>query len=79
MHNNGSSGYGSLGSNDHLMSVASSSESNGNGTRQRQEEEDGNRAKPVSHMIISSGSQPFCFFQPSYFYKSNASRSPNGI
>uniref|UniRef100_A0AAR2K2X2 Period circadian protein homolog 2 n=1 Tax=Pygocentrus nattereri TaxID=42514 RepID=A0AAR2K2X2_PYGNA len=32
VHNNGSSGYGSLGSNDHLMSVASSSESNGNGT-----------------------------------------------
>uniref|UniRef100_A0A673HCD3 Period circadian protein homolog 2 n=1 Tax=Sinocyclocheilus rhinocerous TaxID=307959 RepID=A0A673HCD3_9TELE len=33
VHNNGSSGYGSLGSNDHLLSVASSSESNGNGTR----------------------------------------------
>uniref|UniRef100_A0A9J8CZN6 Period circadian protein homolog 2 n=1 Tax=Cyprinus carpio carpio TaxID=630221 RepID=A0A9J8CZN6_CYPCA len=32
IHNNGSSGYGSLGSNDHLLSVASSSESNSNGT-----------------------------------------------
>uniref|UniRef100_A0AAR2K4F5 Period circadian protein homolog 2 n=1 Tax=Pygocentrus nattereri TaxID=42514 RepID=A0AAR2K4F5_PYGNA len=47
VHNNGSSGYGSLGSNDHLMSVASSSESNGNGTRPRAENEEGNRAKPV--------------------------------
>ncbi|XP_048019281.1 period circadian protein homolog 2 isoform X1 [Megalobrama amblycephala] len=55
VHNNGSSGYGSLGSNDHLMSVASSSESNGNGTRQRQEEEDGNRAKPRSFQEICKG------------------------
>uniref|UniRef100_A0A8C1XLJ9 Period circadian protein homolog 2 n=1 Tax=Cyprinus carpio TaxID=7962 RepID=A0A8C1XLJ9_CYPCA len=46
IHNNGSSGYGSLGSNDHLLSVASSSESNSNGTRLRQEEEDGRIAKP---------------------------------
>uniref|UniRef100_A0A8C1JDB4 Period circadian protein homolog 2 n=1 Tax=Cyprinus carpio TaxID=7962 RepID=A0A8C1JDB4_CYPCA len=54
IHNNGSSGYGSLGSNDHLLSVASSSESNSNGTRLRQEEEDGRIAKPVSHMMNSS-------------------------
>uniref|UniRef100_A0A672Q1S5 Period circadian protein homolog 2 n=1 Tax=Sinocyclocheilus grahami TaxID=75366 RepID=A0A672Q1S5_SINGR len=54
VHNNGLSGYGSLGSNDHLLSVASSSESNGNGTRLRQEEEDARRAKPVSHMMNSS-------------------------
>uniref|UniRef100_A0A672MX09 Period circadian protein homolog 2 n=1 Tax=Sinocyclocheilus grahami TaxID=75366 RepID=A0A672MX09_SINGR len=45
VHNNSSSGYGSLGSNDHLLSVASSSESNGNGTRLRQEEEDGTLLK----------------------------------
>ncbi|XP_073705056.1 period circadian protein homolog 2 isoform X2 [Garra rufa] len=55
VHNNGSSGYGSLGSNDHLLSVASSSESNGNGTRQRQEEEDGRKAKPRSFQEICKG------------------------
>ncbi len=70
MHNNGSSGYGSLGSNDHLLSVASSSESNGNGTRLRQEEEDSRRAKPVSYMMNSSSSPVFWFF-----CKSNTSRS----
>uniref|UniRef100_A0A8C1XLY6 Period circadian protein homolog 2 n=1 Tax=Cyprinus carpio TaxID=7962 RepID=A0A8C1XLY6_CYPCA len=57
IHNNGSSGYGSLGSNDHLLSVASSSESNSNGTRLRQEEEDGRIAKPVSHMMNSKSLQ----------------------
>ncbi|KAG1969119.1 period circadian protein homolog 2 isoform X1 [Pimephales promelas] len=55
VHNNSSSGFGSLGSNDHLMSVASSSDSNGNGTRQRQEEEDGKRAKPRSFQEICKG------------------------
>ncbi|XP_077078049.1 period circadian protein homolog 2 isoform X2 [Siphateles boraxobius] len=55
VHNNGSSGFGSLGSNDHLMSVASSSDTNGNGTRQRQEEEDGRRAKPRSFQEICKG------------------------
>uniref|UniRef100_A0A673H7T5 Period circadian protein homolog 2 n=1 Tax=Sinocyclocheilus rhinocerous TaxID=307959 RepID=A0A673H7T5_9TELE len=55
VHNNGSSGYGSLGSNDHLQSVASSSESNGNGTRLRQEEEDGSIAKPRSFQEICKG------------------------
>ncbi|XP_016354993.1 period circadian protein homolog 2 isoform X2 [Sinocyclocheilus anshuiensis] len=55
VHNNGSSGYGSLGSNDHLLSVASSSESNGNGTRLRQEEEDGSIAKPRSFQEICKG------------------------
>uniref|UniRef100_A0A672Q1N0 Period circadian protein homolog 2 n=1 Tax=Sinocyclocheilus grahami TaxID=75366 RepID=A0A672Q1N0_SINGR len=55
VHNNGLSGYGSLGSNDHLLSVASSSESNGNGTRLRQEEEDARRAKPRSFQEICKG------------------------
>uniref|UniRef100_A0A673H8N4 Period circadian protein homolog 2 n=1 Tax=Sinocyclocheilus rhinocerous TaxID=307959 RepID=A0A673H8N4_9TELE len=55
VHNNGSSGYGSLGSNDHLLSVASSSESNGNGTRLRQEEEDARRAKLRSFQEICKG------------------------
>uniref|UniRef100_A0A9J8ADL8 Period circadian protein homolog 2 n=1 Tax=Cyprinus carpio carpio TaxID=630221 RepID=A0A9J8ADL8_CYPCA len=55
IHNNGSSGYGSLGSNDHLLSVASSSESNSNGTRLRQEEEDGRIAKPRSFQEICKG------------------------
>lgn len=55
VHNNGSSGYGSLGSNDHLLSVASSSESNGNGTRPRQEEEDSRRAKPRTFQEICKG------------------------
>uniref|UniRef100_A0A8C2KTN7 Period circadian protein homolog 2 n=1 Tax=Cyprinus carpio TaxID=7962 RepID=A0A8C2KTN7_CYPCA len=55
IHNNGSSGYGSLGSNDHLLSVASSSESNSNGTRLRQEEEDGRIAKP-SFFFLSAES-----------------------
>ncbi|XP_016114918.1 period circadian protein homolog 2-like isoform X4 [Sinocyclocheilus grahami] len=55
VHNNSSSGYGSLGSNDHLLSVASSSESNGNGTRLRQEEEDGSIAKPRSFQEICKG------------------------
>uniref|UniRef100_A0A673HC58 Period circadian protein homolog 2 n=1 Tax=Sinocyclocheilus rhinocerous TaxID=307959 RepID=A0A673HC58_9TELE len=74
VHNNGSSGYGSLGSNDHLLSVASSSESNGNGTRLRQEEEDARRAKLVSHMMNSSSVffsvEPFLkvkFLKPSVY------------
>ncbi len=62
MHNNGSSGYGSLGSNDHLLSVASSSESNGNGTHLRQEEEESRRAKPVSYTMNSSSVGVFRFF-----------------
>ncbi|KTF93608.1 hypothetical protein cypCar_00006296 [Cyprinus carpio] len=55
VHNNGSSGYGSLASNDHLLSVASSSESNSNGTRLRQEEEDARKAKPRSFQEICKG------------------------
>ncbi|XP_072525489.1 period circadian protein homolog 2 isoform X4 [Salminus brasiliensis] len=55
VHNNGSSGYGSLCSNDHLMSVASSSESNGNGTRPRYEDEEGSRAKPRTFQEICKG------------------------
>uniref|UniRef100_A0A8B9HU72 Period circadian protein homolog 2 n=1 Tax=Astyanax mexicanus TaxID=7994 RepID=A0A8B9HU72_ASTMX len=55
VHNNGSSGYGSLGSNDHLMSVASSSESNGNGTRPHFEDEENSRAKPRTFQEICKG------------------------
>ncbi|XP_066508082.1 period circadian protein homolog 2-like [Hoplias malabaricus] len=55
VHNNGSSGYGSLGSNDHLMSMASSSESNANGTRPRAEDEEGSRAKPRTFQEICKG------------------------
>nr|QGW67271.1 period 2 [Rhamdia quelen] len=54
VHNNGSSGYGSLGSNDHLVSVPSSSESNGNGTRPRAEDEEG-RTKPRTFQEICKG------------------------
>uniref|UniRef100_A0A673HCL5 Period circadian protein homolog 2 n=1 Tax=Sinocyclocheilus rhinocerous TaxID=307959 RepID=A0A673HCL5_9TELE len=72
VHNNGSSGYGSLGSNDHLLSVASSSESNGNGTRLRQEEEDARRAKLVSHMMNSSS----VFFSVEPFLKVKCFKSP---
>ncbi|XP_063075503.1 period circadian protein homolog 2 isoform X3 [Engraulis encrasicolus] len=47
VHVNGSSGYGSLASNDHIMSVASSSDSAGNSARPRPPEEDErNIAKP---------------------------------
>ncbi|XP_065118363.1 period circadian protein homolog 2 isoform X3 [Paramisgurnus dabryanus] len=53
VHNNGSSGYGSLCSNDHLLSLPSSSESNG--PRQRQEEEDGSHVKPRSFQEICKG------------------------
>ncbi|XP_030628984.1 period circadian protein homolog 2 isoform X2 [Chanos chanos] len=55
VHNNSSSGYGSLGSNDHLMSVASSSDSNGNGARARAEEEEGGRSKPKTFQEICKG------------------------
>ncbi|XP_051555706.1 period circadian protein homolog 2-like isoform X2 [Myxocyprinus asiaticus] len=55
VHNNGSSGYGSLASNDHLMSVALSSENNGKGTRQPCEEEDVSQTKPRSFQEICKG------------------------
>ncbi|XP_036409605.1 period circadian protein homolog 2 isoform X2 [Megalops cyprinoides] len=53
VHNNGSSGYGSLGSNEHLLSVASSSDSNGG--RARQEEEESHKAKPRTFQEICKG------------------------
>uniref|UniRef100_A0A8C2KS03 Period circadian protein homolog 2 n=1 Tax=Cyprinus carpio TaxID=7962 RepID=A0A8C2KS03_CYPCA len=77
IHNNGSSGYGSLGSNDHLLSVASSSESNSNGTRLRQEEEDGRIAKPVSHMMNSSSS--FFFLSAESLQKSPVVRPKDPV
>ncbi|MBN3300653.1 PER2 protein, partial [Amia calva] len=53
VHSNGSSGYGSLGSNgshqEHLMSVASSSESNGNGN------EESRKVKPRTFQEICKG------------------------
>ncbi|XP_053506973.1 period circadian protein homolog 2 isoform X2 [Ictalurus furcatus] len=54
IHNNGSSGYGSLGSNDHLVSVASSSESNGNAAHPHVDDEEG-RAKPRTFQEICKG------------------------
>ncbi|XP_051555051.1 period circadian protein homolog 2-like isoform X2 [Myxocyprinus asiaticus] len=54
VHNNALSGYGSLGSNDHLLSVASSSESNGKGTRQPCED-DISQTKPRSFQEICKG------------------------
>ncbi|KAL2098125.1 hypothetical protein ACEWY4_007332 [Coilia grayii] len=55
VHVNGSSGYGSLGSNDHLMSVASSSDSTGNSGRARAEEDERSKAKPRSFQEICKG------------------------
>ncbi|KAM9439176.1 period circadian protein homolog 2 isoform 1-T4 [Clarias gariepinus] len=54
VHNNGSSSYGSLGSNDHLVSVASSSDSNGNGARPRADDEE-DRTKPRTFQEICKG------------------------
>ncbi|XP_060762071.1 period circadian protein homolog 2 [Neoarius graeffei] len=54
VHNNGSSSYGSLGSNDHLMSVASSSESNGNGAQSPVNDEE-SQAKPRTFQEICKG------------------------
>lgn len=65
MHNSGSSGYGSLGSNgshEHLMSVASSSDSTGNNN------EDTHKDKPVGLVFlikvcgIKQTSKRFLFF-----------------
>ncbi|KAG7319728.1 hypothetical protein KOW79_016871 [Hemibagrus wyckioides] len=54
VHNNGSSSYGNLGSNDHLVSVASSSDSNGNGVHPHADDEEG-RAKPRTFQEICKG------------------------
>lgn len=51
VHNSGSSAYGSLNSNDHLLGITSSSESlnNGCGSKMQQEEEEvSSKARPVS-------------------------------
>ncbi|KAJ8357470.1 hypothetical protein SKAU_G00202640 [Synaphobranchus kaupii] len=53
VHNNGSSCYGSMASNEHLMSVASSSDSNGG--RPRLEEEESHKAKPRTFQEICKG------------------------
>ncbi|XP_064194336.1 period circadian protein homolog 2-like isoform X7 [Anguilla rostrata] len=53
VHNNGSSCYGSMGSNEHLMSVASSSDSNGG--RPRPEEEESRKAKPRTFQEVCKG------------------------
>ncbi|KAJ8270199.1 hypothetical protein GJAV_G00111490 [Gymnothorax javanicus] len=53
VHSNGSSCYGSMGSNEHLMSVASSSDSNGG--RPRPEEEESRKAKPRTFHEICKG------------------------
>ncbi|KAJ8389590.1 hypothetical protein AAFF_G00118270 [Aldrovandia affinis] len=50
---NSSSGYGSMSSNEHLISMASSSDSNGG--RPRQEEEESHKAKPRTFQEICKG------------------------
>ncbi|KAM7379346.1 hypothetical protein PAMP_004908 [Pampus punctatissimus] len=58
VHNSGSSGYGSLNSNDHLLGMTSSSESlnNGSGTKMRREEEEVNsKARPRTFQEICKG------------------------
>ncbi|XP_071781200.1 period circadian protein homolog 2 isoform X2 [Centroberyx gerrardi] len=58
VHNTGSSGYGSLCSNDHVMGLTSSSESinNGNGNKMRpEEEEESSKAKPRTFQEICKG------------------------
>ncbi|XP_029930386.1 period circadian protein homolog 2 isoform X2 [Myripristis murdjan] len=58
VHNTGSSGYGSLCSNDHVMGLTSSSESinNGSGNKMRlEEEEESNKAKPRTFQEICKG------------------------
>uniref|UniRef100_A0AAY4EWM3 Period circadian protein homolog 2 n=1 Tax=Denticeps clupeoides TaxID=299321 RepID=A0AAY4EWM3_9TELE len=53
VHSNGSSSYGSLDGNDHIM--ASSSESNGNGVRERVESEEISKSKPRTFQEICKG------------------------
>uniref|UniRef100_A0AAQ5XJ50 Period circadian protein homolog 2 n=1 Tax=Amphiprion ocellaris TaxID=80972 RepID=A0AAQ5XJ50_AMPOC len=57
VHNGGSSGYGSLNSNDHRLGMTSSSESlnNGNETKMQQEEEKvSSKARPVIESVNKS-------------------------
>ncbi|XP_030015701.1 period circadian protein homolog 2 isoform X3 [Sphaeramia orbicularis] len=58
VHNSGSSGYGSMNSNDHLLSMTSSNESlnNSSGTKMRREEEEVNRkSRPRTFQEICKG------------------------
>ncbi|KAK2822419.1 hypothetical protein Q5P01_022484 [Channa striata] len=58
VHNSGSSGYGSLNSNEHLLGMTSSSESltNGGGSKmQGEEEEMGSKARPRTFQEICKG------------------------
>ncbi|XP_035526405.1 period circadian protein homolog 2 isoform X2 [Morone saxatilis] len=58
VHNSGSSGYGSLSRNDHLLGMTSSSESldNGSGSKMRQKEEEVSRkARPRTFQEICKG------------------------
>ncbi|XP_070701810.1 period circadian protein homolog 2 isoform X2 [Pempheris klunzingeri] len=58
VHNSGSSGYGSLNRNDHLLSLTSSSESldNGSGSKMQQEEEEvSGKARPRTFQEICKG------------------------
>ncbi|KAF7692586.1 period circadian protein homolog 2 isoform X1 [Silurus meridionalis] len=54
VHNNGANGYGNLGSNDHLVGLASSSDSSGNGACNRTGDEEG-QAKPRTFHEICKG------------------------
>uniref|UniRef100_A0A8C4DEF6 Period circadian protein homolog 2 n=1 Tax=Dicentrarchus labrax TaxID=13489 RepID=A0A8C4DEF6_DICLA len=58
VHNSGSSGYGSLSRNDHLLGMTSSSESldNGGGSKMRQKEEEvSGKARPRTFQEICKG------------------------
>ncbi|XP_067461977.1 period circadian protein homolog 2 isoform X1 [Thunnus thynnus] len=58
IHNNGSSGYNSLNSNDHILGMTSSSESLNNGSRtkmQREEEEVSGKTRPRTFQEICKG------------------------
>uniref|UniRef100_A0A8C4GEI6 Period circadian protein homolog 2 n=1 Tax=Dicentrarchus labrax TaxID=13489 RepID=A0A8C4GEI6_DICLA len=62
VHNSGSSGYGSLSRNDHLLGMTSSSESldNGGGSKMRQKEEEvSGKARPViKKLCLTPGLPP---------------------
>uniref|UniRef100_A0AAQ5Y0M2 Period circadian protein homolog 2 n=1 Tax=Amphiprion ocellaris TaxID=80972 RepID=A0AAQ5Y0M2_AMPOC len=73
VHNGGSSGYGSLNSNDHRLGMTSSSESlnNGNETKMQQEEEKvSSKARPVSEPQYS---------YPVYYIQSSTILFPSSV
>nr|XP_033814833.1 LOW QUALITY PROTEIN: period circadian protein homolog 2 [Geotrypetes seraphini] len=83
VHNSGSSGYGSFGSNgshEHLMSVTSSSDSNGNLN------DDGNKNKPSPfqdickdvHLVKNQGQQVFIESRAKLEPKKNLTEKQNG-